>query len=112
MRTPWYPDTQDNNTGSPGTLETDNSSDIEQESISTSQQVTPIPQSGDPGFVDTTQGNQVTSGIGKGDLDIMPCAPVLDKFKKKKITDPCGGIECPAVCNFFGSLSFGRFIFL
>ena len=77
-----YPDTQDTNTGSPGILETDKSSDKEQEIISTSQQVTPIPQSGDPGFVDITQGNQATEGIGKDDLNIMPCAPILDEFFK------------------------------
>ena len=48
---------QDINTGSPGTLEINNPSDIEQESILTSQQATLIPQHADSGFVDITQGN-------------------------------------------------------
>ena len=59
-----YPDMQDPNAGSPGALETNTPSDIEEESILTPQQATLTPQHADSGFVDTTQGDQVTAWVG------------------------------------------------
>ena len=53
---------------------------VEEESILTPQQVTLTQRYADSGFVDTSQGDQVTAGVGENNLDTMPCAPVLDEF--------------------------------
>ena len=77
-----YPNMQDTKAGSHRALETNNPSYKEEESILTPQKVTLTPQHADSGFVDITQGVQVTAGVGKNDLDTMACAPVLDEFLK------------------------------
>ena len=58
-----YPDTQDINTGSPQNPDSNNPSDTEQGSISMSQQETPTPTNGNPGFVNTTQDNKTQGGL-------------------------------------------------
>ena len=76
----WYPDPHDIITGSPGNPDSNNPSDTGKY---LNKRLQPQKNS-NPGFVDTTQGNQNSEGINKDDLDVAMCSCPGHIFEKRQ----------------------------